>query len=51
MIFKPSDNITQDKVYDFIYTTTINHYNIQINHLTDIFWENNNRLFSLLYYF
>ncbi|WJG70040.1 Mbov_0401 family ICE element transposase-like protein [Spiroplasma ixodetis] len=42
MIFKPSDNITQDKVYDFIYTTTINHYNIQINHLTDIFWENNN---------
>lgn len=40
MIFKPSDNMTQDKVYNFIYETTINHYDIDINHLTDLDWEN-----------
>ncbi len=42
MIFKPSNNITQDKVYNFIYEIGINHYDIKINHFTDIYWQNNN---------
>lgn len=46
IIFKPSDNITQDKVYEFIYTTSINHYNIKLNYLTDIFWQNNNLIIA-----
>lgn len=42
LLFKPTDNITQDKVYDFIIKTINNNYDIKLNSFKDLYWENSN---------
>ncbi|WP_342276446.1 Mbov_0401 family ICE element transposase-like protein [Spiroplasma endosymbiont of Nebria brevicollis] len=42
LLYKTGETITQDKVYNFVFETINNNYDIKINDFKDLYWQNPN---------